>query len=1297
MKKVLLSLAAVGTAMSANAQLLNYGFETGDILPGSVVTENWYSVNAETGEVKYENFQNCQCILPSAGTGIDASNSLWVSTDVTGNTWERVVAFTNTGVAENKSYRISLWVKGEGAFNVALLKGCFNHDLALQAGNGNTLTDQTKTFSAANNDEFVRYSYVVWSPSRDVMKAKKADFEQDEFWNQDFLRLAFTGVGNYSVDNVKIEESAVQGVYCNGTAIRVDFGYATNGSELAAAAGGTLVLDPSCVSVKIGGEPAGIESVEIKSDGQFYIFLDENSYIDESSEVSVSFTNPGDLKYSTNVAPECFDNPNCAVYSFTDEQGYFDADLVATSVAWEEATLVKANPSDESFEWPNDIKQFSFTFDKGVWTNDDENGAPTAVLTGPGLGTGENLAVVANENADNTIVFERTGSEPLADGMYTISVDNVSNTNHVSTTTPFTVTFEVGVITVGTVIYTDYSSVWMEGEYNTAQPTNGWISYFNGEENSSNANRVGNFTTDGKGVGFYFCQRDGSVAAKLTLGEKEEVPFTLPAGNVQITFFSTKWQGKGGTYSYKLVKKDAPEEVVASGDIASEGNAGNFGETVTSITGAAVKIPNMVAGNYILILENSAGWDGTIFFGIDVKTYVTKGLVPDPVIVVEESFASVTNGFVPAAGTGWSVYDNNNLAAKGQSQSGRNRMMSSGTCSNLSIGFYNRCLGGDPTTYYMTYGEPAPEGQEEPEPELILENAKYSFSWYAVNWKGAKQTYYFQLINAETKEVEYEMTPVEVTADVEGGTQNAEAVQIQFNYIPQGGKYIMKWWMTGESIIGKIRIEKMGSLAVFWKNKLNNDGLEIAKAERENANAEEYAGKTRDNLDAVIAKNTDPNAAGYHSPADYQAGIDECLAAVKAMAARRDAIAKFKTDIEKLAAALADIDAKYDKLEIIPEYKELVAKYAEVNPSTLEDEELLSVQAKITAGVSAVKNVIDAVNNLITKQIQNLLAAISVYGEELSDEFSLAWISEGEQALTDNQKVAGQLQKILTACIYDSIANGYNFSYFDEEAQTSFPDSIDITGYIANNMFYTVNPQKNYEASAANAAFPGWNITEGTVSNVWWWENPLAINAGNPAVNASLRNTGSNAFKVDQALNNLPAGVYTMFMKTADCSNVADVSKTYTKKDESLPWSTSEVYAKIGEAVTSVEANYGSGQVWRNASDTYLPNIQGTVAAGENTVAMTIGANMNCTSDAAQVDDTRLFMTGKIEGFDYRAAADALLASIPSSLKAVERTDAPVAVEFFNLAGQKGAAQGVNIKVERYSDGYTVVKKVIVK
>lgn len=1262
MKKVLLSMATLAFIMSANAQLLTYDFETVD--ESKIVAENW------------TDFSDSQYDFSKAGVGVDGSKALYANTTGTCQTYQRVIALKNVGVGENKAYKISLQAKGTGTINVGILKGCFYHDKALLL-NGN---DQVKDFAVESADEFKTIEYQVWAPSRSVMAAANSDFNQDEYWNQDFLRLSFDAEGETYVDNVVVEEVApVSAAVFNGNAAKISFLGPTNLAALAAE--GPVELDNSCVTLKIDGEESEVDIVELKQDGALYIFFAD--YLNDESSVEITFNNGVGFKYTDNDAE---------IQKFT-VTGVYDSDFAASATAYEEAQLVVANPEDESFEISNSIASFSFTFNKPVSTDDEENGKPTAVLVGPGIN--EDLVVVANEELSTTLVFKRTSTAALPDGMYTITLDNVSNEMSVATTNPFVVTFETGTVSLGTVTYTDVTSVWMEGTYGEAQPTNGWISYFNGDVNSSNANRVGNMVTNEKGVGFYFCQRDGSVPAKLTFGEKDDAPFTLPAGDVQITFYATKWQGAGGTFSYQLVKKtEAMDEVVASGSLAAEGNTGGFEETVTSIPGMAVKMPGMVAGDYVLILETAAGWSGTIFYGVDVKTYKEEGPKADPDVLINETFASVENGKVPAAGTGWSVYDNNNIGAKGEAQSGRNRMMSTGSCSNMSIGFYNRCFG-DPAAYYLTYGEPAPEGQETPEPEFILENAKYSFSWYAVNWKGDKQTYYFQLIDAETGVVEYEMTPVEVTANVNGGANTVEAVQIQFNYVPQGGKYIMKWWMTGEAIIGKIRVEKMGSLAVYWKNKLINDGLSKAIEERENANADEFAGTTRDNLDAVITKNTNPS--DYHTPREYQAGIDECLAAAKAMAARRAAIAAYKTDIEKLATTLAEIDAKYEKLEIIPELKNIVEKYGEVDPSTLEDEELLPVQAKITTGVSAVKNVIDVINNLITKQIHNLLDVISVYGDKLDDEFSLGWIAKGDEALTDDQRIAGELQQILTACIYDSIANGYNFSYYDEEAELTLPDSIDITGYIANNMFYTVNPQKTYQGPAANAAFPGWNITEGDVSNVWWWEGTLAIDATKPAVDASLRNTGNNAFKVNQALKNLPVGVYTMVMKTADCSNVADVSTTYAKKDESLPWSNSEVYAKVGEDVISVEANYGEGQVWRNAANTYLMNIQGTAAEGEKTVAMTIGANMNCTNDAAQVDDTKLFMVGKLEGFDYRAAADAIFANIPSDLKAVERTDAPVAVQYFNLAGQKSAAQGVNIKVETYSDGYTVVKKVLVK
>lgn len=1260
MKKVLLSMAALALTMSANAQLLTYDFETVD--ESKIVAENW------------TDFSDSEYDFSKAGVGVDGSKALYANTTGTCQTYQRVIALKNVGVGENKAYRISLKAKGTGTINVGILKGCFYHDKALLL-NGN---DQVQDFAVESADEFKTIQYQVWSPSRSVMATANSDFNQDEYWNQDFLRLSFDAEGETYVDDVVVEEVApVSAVVFNGQAIKISFLGPTNLAALAAE--GPVELDNACVTVKVNGEETEPEIVELKADGSLYIFM--STYLSDEDALEITFNNGVGFKYTDN---------NAEIQKFT-VSAVYDADFSASASAYEEAQLVSSDPENDSFEISNTISTFSFTFNKLVSTNDEENDKPLATLVGPGVN--EDLEVVDSEELSTTLVFKRTSTTALPDGMYTITLDNISNEMHVATTNPFSVTFETGVVALGTVTYTDVTSVWMEGTYNEAQPTNGWISYFNGDVNASNANRVGNMVTSEKGVGFYFCQRDGSVAAKLTYGEKEDAPFTLPAGNVQITFYATKWQGAGGTFSYQLIDK-ATEAVVASGSIAAEGNTGGFGETVTSIPAAIEKFPEMKAGDYILTLETAAGWSGTIIYGFDVKTYKEEGPKADPDVIINESFASVENGKVPAAGTGWSVYDNNNIGAKGEAQSGRNRMMSTGSCSNMSIGFYNRCFG-DPAAYYLTYGEPAPEGQETPEPELILENAKYSFSWYAVNWKGDKQTYYFQLINAETNEVEYEMTPVEVTANVNGGANTVDAVQIQFNYVPQGGKYIMKWWMTGEAIIGKIRVEKMGSLAVYWKNKLINDGLSKAVEERANADAEEFSGTTRDKLDAVIAKNTNPS--DYHTPREYQAGIDECLAAAKAMAARRAAIAAFKTDIEKLATTLADIDAKYEKLQIVPTLQDIVAKYGETDPSTLEDEELLPVQAQISNGVTAVKNVIAAVDNLITKQIHNLLDQINVYADKLDDEFALGWISRADATLTDDQAVADQLQKILTACIYDSIANGYNFSIYDEEADMTLADSLNITGYIANNMFYTVNPQKTYQGPAANAAFPGWNIIEGDVSNVWWWENTLSINESQPAVDASIRNTGSNAFKVNQALKNLPVGVYTMIMETADCSNVADVSTTYTKKDESLPWSTSEVYAKIGEDVASVTANHGEGKVWRNAAETYLMNIQGKAQGDEKTVAMTIGANINCTNDAAQVDDTRLFMVAKLDGFDYKAAAAALMENIPSGLKAVERTDAPVAVQYFNLAGQKSAAQGVNIKVETYSDGYTVVKKVIVK
>lgn len=1284
MKKVLLSLAAVSFALTANAQLLKYGFEAGEALPGEIVAENWADFASSNYDFQY------------AGDANTGSQSLYAYTaDETAEcaTYQRVIALTDLGIEPEKSYRVSFYVKGNGNMNVALLKGCFYHDKALQAGTVGTYKDQTYNYNVEDAGSFRRVTFNFWSPSREVMTEVQGDFANDEYWAKDFLRFSFFGIGTYIVDDVVVDESAVKDVTCKDDVIRVRFGYDTNAAELAKAAGGTLVLDNSTVKVTIDGEEEEPLSVEVKEDGNLYIFVNEYAGLDEESEVVVCFTNPGELKYTTNVAPESFTNPNCAVYSFENEVAIFDDDLYATSVAYEEANLVVANPEDGSFEIDENIDTFSFTFNKLVSTYDEENGAPIATLDG------EELVIVEASEPSETLVFKRTSTNALGKGNHTIVIENVCNLMNVATTQPFYVTFEVGKVQVAQTIYTDLFTTLLEGA-NGGQPTNwsilvGGENWTGGEPKADNGAACRNLNVTGSdGVeytAFYLCDREGYTY--MMYGDQEGAAIELPAGNLEFSVIALSHDEAGHFVEFRLEDMNGNELASATGACNVIANS-----QFTSIEGSdyiPATFNNPTAQNAILkVRAPQGGYTAVRVLGFRVRSYeMTEGDTSDSQIIFASNF---TGANMPAEGTGWLCYNNNDQLEPGSGRNGTSGMLERNFHAKMqTAAFFRECGANADAAHRIEYGNG--NGVED---GLAIAPGSYEIVYYAGTWNdnggnaNGTSKVFFQLIDVATGAVALDNEHVNIANFENGAACNGQADKVVVSFKPTtAGNYIIKAWGTTNTVWGGLSIEKEGSRAVKYHTMLN-EALELAKNELETAmSSDEYAGTCRDALAQAIEDYTDPD---FHTAHEYTDAIAHLEQLVKAMAARRVAIAAFKTDIVKLGEALETIaDTKYENLECVPALKALYAKYAEIAPSTLEDEELLYAQAEIAKGASMISTVMDAVNNLLAKQINNLLNAISVYADNLDNEFVTAWIIEGENAISDNQKVANELQKILTACIYDAIDKGYNFSTYIEEAEMEVADSLDITGYIANNMIYTVNRQKNYNGSEANAAFPGWNITEGTVSNVWWWENTLTIDDAHPAVNASIRNIGGNAFKVNQELHNLPVGVYTMTMLTADCSNVADVSTTYVKKDENLPWSNSVVYAVVGQDSVCVEANYGEGQVWRNAANTYVYGIKGN---GELTVDMTIGADINCTSDAAQVDDTKLYMTGKLEGFNYRAAADEILKNVPEGIDMAERTDAPVNVTFFNLNGQHTAApQGVSLKVERYADGYTVVKKVIVK
>ena len=265
MKKVLLSLAALGFALSANAQLLTFGFEEGDNQE-KIQPTNW------TGDD--EKFTNSNYDVTYTENPHSGSRSLYAKTVSTCETYQRVVSIFNNGLEEEKSYRVSFYAMGSGNMNVCLLKGCYDHDLALQAGTSGNFQDQM--YDVTMGKSYKRYTMMFWSPRRQDMHEKrqtlswlsaeaKEDMNNDEYWNQDFLRFSFNTEGEFHVDDVVIEESTVQGVTFNasesgGSVIYVDFGYAVNVTALAGDKGSKF--NKETVTVTVDGDEVDIYSVD---------------------------------------------------------------------------------------------------------------------------------------------------------------------------------------------------------------------------------------------------------------------------------------------------------------------------------------------------------------------------------------------------------------------------------------------------------------------------------------------------------------------------------------------------------------------------------------------------------------------------------------------------------------------------------------------------------------------------------------------------------------------------------------------------------------------------------------------------------------------------------------------------------------------------------------------------------------------------------------------------------------------------------------------------------------------------
>jgi hypothetical protein len=1307
MKQVLTSLALVGAALSLNAQtqILNYGFETSDQLPGVVDTVNLYDAWKEAGGTfSYQGqpaYEGENAFLFSTPEAAGAS----------GGAWERVLRFTKLPLRENTSYRVSFYAQtsaDNAELGVALMRGELNYDMPLVCApttDGGSAVQQKTTVSDFSAGNYVRKTAVFWSPSFAIQQERYSEVKSSgELSDGVYLRLSFQSAADYLVDNIVVEEATIAGIDFAGDAVRVNFGYSTNAAALAKAAEGTAVANVSAFTLTVNGETVVPESAEIKEDGYLYLFLSEDYYLSEDDKVELSYDGSNtELVYSTTVAPESWTNPGRPVVAFTSEAGYYDPTIEATSVAYEEAELTTSDPEESSFELAQTINEFTAVFNKEVYTTATENNdAPVATLTSD-LGFSETLAVKAGQpQLSKSITFVRTGSGELPKAEYTVTIEGVTNAKDVARETPVSFTFEVGKVQVATTTYTELMKVTVPGSAAGTIPA-GWTVNNEGEiraagESYGSGPRTFNFSAEGDEVdgGLYIRAKwtegsDTPNEGSALYGDLEGSELIIPEGDVELRTSAFMWKGSGSlaieVRKYEEGKDFASSELVAS-------TTGDLTTTVEGGTSAAVD-PNKIAlrfhsdgGRYLykaivnLPAVTGDSWKEVIIAGFTIYSYVeTEGESSNSEYVFQEKFTTTSDNYVPSAGSGWDVYDAGVQLTKGSNGSGASSRVFTLSATNLPAALYFRMLG-TASEYYAVYGNGG-----DGEPTLELSAVKYQFTYYAVNWKSDSQTLYFQLLDADDNVV-YSREDV-ITPNINSSKNTVvDAQKVDFKYTPSAaGQYKLKFWFSGEAMVGNISIMTVGSPATYWKNLLAT-AIVAAKDEYELATQDIFAGTTYNALGAAIEQYSDPD---MHTPAAYEEAIAEVEALTKAMSTRRSAVAAYTTNIENAATALDNAaGTKYAKLDAYSSLSQAYNTYKEVTAQQLEDDALIAANSELSSATTLLTNMQSEIVGLLTAQLASLSAEIvKLDADQASDEQVIL----AGNALTDDQDLAKLLKLKLTSLLYKAMDEGDPFQVYDEEFEQTVADSIDLTGFIQNADLYTTSLKRD-GITDLEGLFPGWTVTmhkeNQSVAVQFSWSTFLGSDT-HPITDAALIGSWGPAMTIAQTLDIVPVGVYSISAGTEDSGDrVSDADSAFVR-------STFQ-YAQASKADTMLFRNDDRGTYY-DMTRAIFANVPVAAVEGQPYGSVTPSATIRTYQSICQVDAFKLHITGKLADFDYAAAAAAVNEEYISGIDLTTLpTEAPVAVRYYNLQGAPIAQPaGICVKIERFANGYVVVKKVIVK
>lgn len=343
--------------------------------------------------------------------------------------------------------------------------------------------------------------------------------------------------------------------------------------------------------------------------------------------------------------------------------------------------------------------------------------------------------------------------------------------------------------------------------YNNITPTagSGWNFYDNDvllTKGVGGGSRVMRLSNADNLPAAYFCRTYNYPNTYATYGEDGdgEPVLTLQPGKYELSYSGAIWNSSKSSVKMHGLVLDADYNVVAERYDYVSSDFNNSASTEVTPDNCQLTFEIKTAGNYILkFYTNDLAVIGNIAIDV-VEIYDT-----DLETIFTETFMEDQIDYTPAAGRGWTLYDNGVQLEKGASGVNKSSRIMQPSATNMLTGaYYCRLLGDYTKPTYAVYGEGG-----EGEPLLTLEEGAYQVTYSAINWNSSSTYLAFcQILDAEDNVIGEKS--IEVTANLNKNSSTSATADLgSFDVnIPSTGNYKLKIYGNGELLIGNITIDR---------------------------------------------------------------------------------------------------------------------------------------------------------------------------------------------------------------------------------------------------------------------------------------------------------------------------------------------------------------------------------------------------------------------------------------------------------------------------------------------------------